>query len=147
MSVLAIRETMLYCPKCQQTYKEGTQRFCTNEGGRLLPAPSSGKSANQSGGVFTNLLGKVSPIDEIDKKFSRVPKFTKIEPSQTSFIPPTKSRVFQTEQELKPKHEVQPQQQKPLPRIIKPGEIPTSQPNKRMFQNLRLHFLFPKRKK
>ena len=48
---------MLYCPKCQQTYDEGTRRFCPNDNSRLLPAPSSGKSVNQTGGVFSNLLG------------------------------------------------------------------------------------------
>ncbi len=123
MSVLAVKETMLYCPKCQQTYEDGTQRFCTNEGSRLLPAPSSGKSVNQTKGVFTNLLGRVL-TDEIDKKLSSAPRFAKIEPTQPSFIPPPpKPRVFKTQQELK--DEVQPQ--KPLPRIIKPSEIPTSQ--------------------
>lgn len=123
MSVLAVKETMLYCPKCQQTYQDGTQRFCTNEGSRLLPAPSSGKSANQTNGVFTTLLGRVAPTDEIDKKLSSAPRFAKSESLPPNFIPPPKPRVFKTEQELK--DEVQPQ--KPLPRIIKPSEIPTSQ--------------------
>ncbi|MGI8925013.1 MAG: protein kinase domain-containing protein, partial [Tepidiformaceae bacterium] len=125
MSVLAVKEEMLYCPKCQQTYQNGTQRFCTNEGNRLLPAPSSGKSSNQTGGVFSSLLGRIAPTDEIDKKLSPTPRFAKIESVQSDFIPPTKPRVFKTEEEVKA--EMQPQPQKPLPRIIKPSEIPTSQ--------------------
>ena len=131
MSVLAVKETMLYCPKCQQTYEEGTQRFCTNEGNRLLPAPSAVKTVNKSGGVFTNLLGKISSTDDIDKKLSSTPRFTKIAPTQPSpldFIPPPNPRVVQAKPaELKPQPKVQPQPQKPLPRIIKPSEIPTSQ--------------------
>lgn len=125
MSVLAVKETMLYCPKCQQTYEDGTQRFCTDEGSRLLPAPSSGKSVNQTSGVFTNLLGRVSQGDEIDKKLSSAPRFAKVEPLKPDFIPPPiKPRVFKTEQELQAE---MPPPQKPLPRIIKPSEIPTSQ--------------------
>ena len=66
MSVSTVKETMLYCPKCQQTYEEGTQRFCTNEGGRLLSAPSATTGVNKAGGVFTNLLGRTAPTDDPD---------------------------------------------------------------------------------
>ncbi len=128
MSVSTVKETMLYCPKCQQTYEEGTQRFCTNEGGRLLSAPSATTGVNKAGGVFTNLLGRTAPTDERDKKISASPKFTKVEPArpaQKDFIPPSKPIVIQTE--FKPKNEVQPQAQKPLPRVIKLNDIPTSQ--------------------
>lgn len=125
MSVAAVKEEMLYCPKRQQTYQDGTRRFFTNEGNRLLPAPSSGKSSNQTSGVFSSLLGRIAPTDEIDKKLSPTPRFAKIKPVQSDFIPPTKPRVFKTEKELKPKVEAEPP--KPLPRIINPNEIPASQ--------------------
>ena len=121
---------MFYCPKCQQTYDEGMQRFCSNDGGRLLPAPSSGKSVNQSNGVFTNLLGRVVPGNEKDEKLSSIPRFVQVEPTkpaQSNFRPPTENNIFKIDRELKPETEVKPQTQKPLPRIIKPGEIPASQ--------------------
>ena len=131
MSVSTTKETMLYCPKCQQTYEEGTQRFCTNEGNRLLPMPSAAKSANQSSSVFSNLLGKISSTDDLDKKLSSTPRFTKIAPLPPlpkSFASPSKPPVIRPKQtELKPKPEVQPLPQKPLPRIIKLNDIPASQ--------------------
>ncbi|MGI8638863.1 MAG: serine/threonine protein kinase [Pyrinomonadaceae bacterium] len=121
---------MFYCPKCQQTYDEGMQRFCSNDGGRLLPAPSSGKSVNQSNGVFTNLLGRVVPGNEKDEKLSSIPRFVRVEPTkpaQSNFRPPTENNIFKIDRELKPETEAKPQTQKPLPRIIKPSEIPASQ--------------------
>lgn len=52
---------MLYCPKCHQTYDDGSQRFCTNEGARLLPSPTSEGSGQTKKGVFTNILSKTKP--------------------------------------------------------------------------------------
>ena len=42
MIALTGNTIMLYCPKCRRTYEDGTQRFCDNDGGRLLPAPPRG---------------------------------------------------------------------------------------------------------
>ncbi len=83
---------MLYCPKCQQTYEDGVQRFCLNDGGRLLPAPSSGKSVNQSGGVFSNVINQKNS-EELDE-FANVPRF-----SQVAFRPPP-GKIFKAEPEL-----------------------------------------------
>ncbi len=58
---------MLYCPKCRSTYEEGTQRFCSNDGGRLLPATPKSDSATPSGGVFTSILGKLPNKNAGDK--------------------------------------------------------------------------------
>jgi LPXTG-motif cell wall-anchored protein len=97
--------TMLYCPKCRRTYEEGTQRFCDNDGGRLLPAPSAQKADSQANGVFTNLLGKF-PQNEQDNKQKPAPRFipfNKTEESDkklTSF--PSAGRIFQSENFLKP---------------------------------------------
>lgn len=126
MSVSTTNETMLYCPKCQKTYQDGTQRFCTNEGGRLLPAPSAAKSLNQSGGVFTNLLGRVSSTEDLDKKLSSTKRFSKIESIPPQFIQPPKPPIVKVEQDLQPESEIQ-STPKPLPRIIKPSEIPPSE--------------------
>jgi len=119
---------MLYCPKCQQTYEEGGQRFCPNDNGRLLPAPSSGKSDNQSGGVFTSVLNRKS--SEEGEKFSSVPKFSEVTQTSVSrpnFRPPT-SKIFKTEPEFELELEPPPKTAsasspaEPTAQLIKPGE-------------------------
>ena len=117
---------MFYCPKCQQTYDEGAQRFCSNDGGRLLPSPASGKSVNQSSGVFTNLLGRVAPRNENDEKLSSTPKFVRVQSAQTDFLPLTGDTNLKSGQEFSRETE-EPPTQKPLPRIIKANEVPPSQ--------------------
>lgn len=99
--------TMLYCPKCRRTYEDGTQRFCDNDGGRLLPAPSGHTSDTlEKGGVFTNLLGKTQ-ASETDKKTNSAPRFVPLNKTEesdkklTSF--PSAGRIFQSEKFLKPK--------------------------------------------
>ncbi|CAN5294191.1 hypothetical protein BH20ACI1_BH20ACI1_16760 [soil metagenome] len=121
---------MFYCPKCQQNYDEGAQRFCSNDGVRLLPAPSSGKSVNQSNGVFTNLLGRIAPRNENDEKLSPTPKFVKVETInsiQPKTFPPTAENNYNPESAYKFEPKLKTPPQKPLPRIIKPDEIPASQ--------------------
>lgn len=49
---------MLYCPKCRSKYEDGTQRFCSNDGGRLLPVTPKDEQ-NKAGGVFTSILRKM----------------------------------------------------------------------------------------
>ncbi len=80
---------MLYCPKCQATYEDGTQRFCTNEGARLLSSPSTEQSGQSSKGVFTSILGK---------SFSK-PENIKSEAVVSAFKPPIKSKFFSAEKE------------------------------------------------
>ncbi len=87
---------MLYCPKCQQTYEDGVQRFCLNDGGRLLPAPSSGKSVNQPGGVFSGVVKRKN--SEENDEFASAPRF-----SQVAFRPPP-GKIFKAE----PKSETAP---------------------------------------
>lgn len=94
---------MLYCPKCQQTYEESVQRFCLNDGGRLLPAPSSGKSVNQTGGVFSGIISRQNT--EENDEFDSAPRF-----SQMKFQTPV-SKILKPELEAetrlqaKTKHE------------------------------------------
>ena len=108
MIAISGNTTMLYCPKCRRTYEDGTQRFCDNDGGRLLPAPPPHEPETKQGGVFTNLLGKSQRADEKDDKPSPplfVP-FNKTEESDkklTSF--PSAGRIFQSEKFLKPTSE------------------------------------------
>jgi serine/threonine protein kinase len=106
---------MLYCPKCQQTYEEAAQRFCLKDGARLLPAPSSGKSANQTSGVFSKILNRNPQPGEEGSSTNSYP----------SFSPPA-GKMFRAEEDLLSLPEVK-QPQKPLPRIIKPNEVPLGQ--------------------
>ncbi|MBS1796131.1 MAG: serine/threonine protein kinase [Acidobacteria bacterium] len=152
--------TMLYCPKCRRTYEEGTQRFCDNDGGRLLPVPAAHKPDAPAGGVFTNLLGKI-PQKDADHKTHPAPRFIPLNQTEetekklTSF--PSAGRIFQSEQFLRPQPKIEPEpaesvleleplpppeeedlleletpaapvapeEPKPLPRIVKPSEIPS----------------------
>jgi len=100
--------TMLYCPKCRRTYEEGSRRFCDNDGGRLLPAPSA-QNIEPQGGVFSHLLGKTKNSDESDNKIKSAPRFIPFNKTEefpeklTSF--PSAGRIFQSERFLKPKSE------------------------------------------
>lgn len=109
---------MLYCPQCQQKYEEGTQRFCTNDGVRLLPASGTSAAANQTSGVFTNIFNRAAPLDAKDaEKFSPPPrsaaKSETKKPFQTSFRPPINSRIF------KPEHAIEPEVKAPPVKTFK----------------------------
>ena len=107
---------MLYCPKCQQTYEEAAQRFCLKDGARLLPAPSSGKSVNQTGGVFSRILNRNSQTgEEGGNPTKSYPGFS-----------PSGGKMFKSEEDLLSLPEIK-SPQKPLPRIIKVSEVPMSQ--------------------
>lgn len=112
MIALTGNATMLYCPKCRRTYEEGSRRFCDNDGGRLLPAPSS-QNIEPQGGVFSHLLGKTQNNSEADSKLKSAPRFIPFNKTEetpknlTSF--PSAGRIFQSEQFLKPKKEKAPE--------------------------------------
>jgi len=154
MSVAAVRKKMLYCPKCQKTYDDGSQRFCINDGGRLLPAQNTSKAENKQTGVFTNLLGRIEPRSEHDEKLASIPRFVRSEQTPLpSFQPPKDAKLFKDDNEIelelepvkpieKPKSIFPPIKQelpkvqetakiqelpKPLPRTVKPEEIPSGQ--------------------
>lgn len=125
MSVSAINK-MLYCPKCQQSYEDDAQRFCLNDGARLLPAPNSPKSA-AANGVFTGFLGKRANDEKLEDKFASMPRFTTLESlPATDFDAPRANRFFANgddfELELEPK-DVSPV--KAPARNVKPDEVPS----------------------
>lgn len=98
MSALTIEGTMLYCPKCQSKYEDGSQRFCNNDGGRLLPVKSSKSGAGaRSGGVFTNLLGRSTPRNDKDERLSSKPRFKRSENAPVQFQTPSKSKIFKSD--------------------------------------------------
>jgi serine/threonine protein kinase len=105
---------MLYCPKCQHTYETGSQRFCSNDGTRLLIA-SAGKSANQPGGVFSSLLGRKLPNianSARDENLSPTPRYV---PFEKPAIPDFLNSEIALDDDETPA--------KPVARMVKPNEI------------------------
>lgn len=104
MNTLAEKQNMLYCPKCKREYEDGSQRFCNNDGGRLLPSESKGKKrSGEPKRVFTSLLGRVA-----DKEHRKARSGKRVPASgrrfgKEGFEPPEKSSVFRSERVLSPK--------------------------------------------
>ncbi len=100
MATATVTNRMLYCPKCKTKYEDGTQRFCNDDGGRLLPmAGASGQVGSSNPGstanVFTSILHRTSANDERDETLSKNPRFVKATPKpDEEFALPKKSRVF-----------------------------------------------------
>jgi hypothetical protein len=121
----AVDRKMLYCPKCNDTYQEGAQRFCSTDGSRLVSSSAASRSANNSTGVFTSLLGRISSASENDEKLSLKPRTPKTgEKSE----PPTfhtifGSKVFNDENLAVRNGEIPVDTARPSIRLIKPNEI------------------------
>ncbi|HRH43223.1 MAG TPA: serine/threonine-protein kinase [Pyrinomonadaceae bacterium] len=127
MAVPALESKMLYCPKCSSSYQEGTQRFCTNDGSRLVTSSSATKSTTTSQGVFSSLLEKKPSSYDNDEKI--VPK-QRVAPPQTvrtekppAFKTNLSSKVFNSESFTQKREEKPIQVTKPVVRLIKPNEI------------------------
>lgn len=56
----------MYCPKCSQTFEEGSRRFCPTDGSRLVSEAAA--SAGRDGGIFANLIPKLEGISDLDDK-------------------------------------------------------------------------------
>src|SRR5438105_14093753 len=56
---LIIKE--MYCPKCKQTFEEGSRRFCPTDGARLVSETTP--ESDREGGIFSHLM----PRMDIDK--------------------------------------------------------------------------------
>ncbi len=67
----------MHCPKCKQTFEEGSRRFCPTDGARLI---SDAPTRPGPGGVFANLLPKIETVSEFDETLSDVPHFVVSEP-------------------------------------------------------------------
>lgn len=134
---------MLYCPKCQHTYETGSQRFCKNDGTRLLLATAPGKG-KPSGGVFSNLLGRAETSAERKETPTSIPRYSQLEPAAPDFVQSEKiepvqvrpleemrTKAFEIKEagQIKTEHEIgradAPPPVKPLARIVRPSEIPS----------------------
>ncbi len=128
MAASVVEKNMLYCPKCNDTYQEGTQRFCANDGTRLISS-SAVKSSSNSRGVFTSLLERASSSNENDEKLATQPRFSKTENiSQPPVFHTTfSSKVFKDDNlAVKKEEKVSPPIKpisKPAVRLVKPNEI------------------------
>lgn len=126
-STIELEKTMLYCPKCNATYEDGSQRFCLNDGGRLLPAPSSIKAAATSQGVFASILRSSPENENTGKNAPRVFVAEPLQDERNSFHTNLSSKVFKEEkpapvpvsEPIKEKFQVL----KPLTKIVNPSEV------------------------
>lgn len=133
MPVTAITETMLYCPKCQQTYEEGTQRFCSEEGERLLRVEANDSAAAKTDSVFSNVLGRTLFEDIGAKPKAAKSKSGKSKSGQSkpktglykSFSPPATSKIFKADIEADSPLETE--TAKPPLRSVKSDEIASSE--------------------
>ncbi len=94
MEIQTAERKMLYCPKCERKYENGSQRFCNNDGSRLLPAVNEGiKREMQTNGVFTNLLTRSSSSFEDDEQIAATPRFERRQNTEPDFKPTVKNIV------------------------------------------------------
>lgn len=57
----------MYCPKCKQTFEEGSRRFCPTDGVRLLSDATEPDAASSGGGIFANLIPKIDAISDLSE--------------------------------------------------------------------------------
>lgn len=56
----------MYCPRCKDTFEEGSRRFCPADGSRLI-SELAGADKPQSGGIFANLIPKIETSSRLDE--------------------------------------------------------------------------------
>lgn len=67
----------MYCPKCKQTFEEGSRRFCPTDGARLVSEHAAGRS---EGGIFANLIPKMEAISDLDDTIRDMPRPVAVKP-------------------------------------------------------------------
>jgi serine/threonine-protein kinase len=132
----------MYCPKCKQSFEEGSRRFCPTDGSRLVSdAPFS--AGRRSGGVFANIVAKnesmseafadvpqfevteVSPIETLaEDSGADFFEFENVEPDPIIDLAPAKEPAQPPKQKPEQPIGPKPKQDKPPVRKIKPFEIP-----------------------
>ncbi len=62
----------MYCPKCNQSFEEGSRRFCPTDGARLISEANTATNQSQ-GGIFANLIPKMGGLSDLGARLSDVP--------------------------------------------------------------------------
>lgn len=139
MAVSTVQRPMLYCPKCDRAYQEGSQRFCTSDGSRLVSSLPTEKSAEAPKAVFSNVLKRALPQGEENRKnvfdslFVGAPKQPPAAAEAAGSQPTDDNQSVQPKPETAiPKDDSLPEtktqiDEKPVPGLIKPAEAPPSQ--------------------
>jgi serine/threonine protein kinase len=70
----------MYCPKCKQSFEEGSRRFCPTDGARLTLDPGSAAKHKLGGGIFASIVSKPDATRKLDESFPDIPKFVITEP-------------------------------------------------------------------
>ena len=111
---------MLYCPKCQKSYEDGAQRFCANDGVRLVSPPNAAKGTND---IFTDLIGTVSAAKPEDR-FASLPHFAAINAPAAPSVRAANESEDDNLLELELDFEKNPAKQaEPAARIVKQSEV------------------------
>ncbi len=116
----------MYCPKCKESFDEGSRRFCPTDGSRLV-SEVAGTQRNQPGGIFASLLPKIEAIGDLDENLSDSPR-----PSLPARNEPVFFELDDPELELETKPKPSPPvfplrpvpAERPITRKVQPFEIP-----------------------
>jgi hypothetical protein len=65
----------MYCPKCKETFEEGSRRFCPTDGSRLVPDLSDPNGEQWEGGIFSRILSKNRSAGDLKESLPDVPRF------------------------------------------------------------------------
>src|SRR3954447_26183160 len=74
----------MYCPKCQETFEEGSRRFCPTDGSRLVPDLSDPNGEQWEGGIFSKILYKNRSAGDLKEVLPDVPRFMVTDPPSES---------------------------------------------------------------
>jgi len=64
----------MYCPKCKESFDEGSRRFCPTDGARLISG-LAGRTGAQNTGIFANLIPKIDGIKDLTDPVPQMPLF------------------------------------------------------------------------
>lgn len=76
----------MYCPKCKESFEEGTRRFCPTDGARLI-SEIDVSARQKERGIFANLIPKIDATSDFDQALSDPPRFVISESDETTSDP------------------------------------------------------------
>ena len=71
----------MFCPKCKDSFVEGSRRFCPTDGTRLV---AESMAAGNKGGIFSNLIPKMDALSELNENSAENARVSSGEPNRTS---------------------------------------------------------------